>query len=110
MRRATRAASDDGDHVIFHCPGCRDNHGIPIGKWTWNEDLEFPTFNPSLLILGNQWPKDEYPKYYKSQHAKVAAGGETVCHSFIKNGKIQFLNDSTHALSGQTVDIPEWSL
>jgi hypothetical protein len=31
-----------------------------------------------------------------------------VCHSFVTDGRIQFLNDCTHPLAGQTVDIPEW--
>jgi hypothetical protein len=30
------------------------------------------------------------------------------CHSFVKDGKIQFMFDSGHALKGQTVDIPDW--
>jgi hypothetical protein len=29
------------------------------------------------------------------------------CHSFVTDGRIQFLSDSTHALAGQTVDLPE---
>lgn len=28
------------------------------------------------------------------------------CHSFVRDGKIEFLNDSTHSLAGQTVDLP----
>ena len=31
----------------------------------------------------------------------------TVCHHFIRDGKIQFLGDCTHALRGQTVDLPD---
>jgi hypothetical protein len=33
------------------------------------------------------------------------------CHSFVRNGHIEFLSDSTHALAGQTVQLPplpEW--
>jgi hypothetical protein len=30
------------------------------------------------------------------------------CHVFITNGQIQFLDDCTHALKGQTVPIPAW--
>lgn len=39
--------------------------------------------------------------------------GETVhterkiCHSFIKDGMIQFLGDCTHELKGKTVKLPE---
>jgi hypothetical protein len=29
------------------------------------------------------------------------------CHSFVTNGKIQFLADCTHKLAGQTVELPD---
>jgi hypothetical protein len=28
------------------------------------------------------------------------------CHSWVKNGEIQFLSDCDHALAGQTVPLP----
>ena len=33
---------------------------------------------------------------------------DDVCHSFVTDGRIQFLGDCTHKLAGQTVNIPEW--
>ena len=30
------------------------------------------------------------------------------CHTFVTDGRIQFLGDCTHALAGQTVDLPDW--
>ena len=30
------------------------------------------------------------------------------CHSFVTDGRIQFLTDSTHTLAGQTVPLPAW--
>ena len=33
-----------------------------------------------------------------------------VCHSFIKDGNIQYLNDCTHKLAGQTIEIPDWEM
>lgn len=104
-----RAARADGDRVHFWCPGCDQAHGITVGTWTWNGDLELPTFTPSVLIRGNQWSKDEYPEYFKPRHAAVAPGADTVCHSFVTDGRIQFLGDCTHELAGQTVDLPEWA-
>ena len=103
-----RAANADGGRVHFWCPGCDEVHGITVGTWTWNGDLEHPTFSPSVLIRGNQWPKDEYPEYHKPAHRSVAPGDDTVCHSFVTDGRIQFLDDCTHALAGQTVDLPPW--
>lgn len=101
-----------GRRVHFHCPGCDDVHGVTVDEgpvvWGWNGDLELPTFTPSLLVRGNQWPKDEYPEYYKATHPEVAPGDDTVCHSFVTDGRIQFLGDCTHELAGQTVELPEW--
>ena len=30
-----------------------------------------------------------------------------LCHSHVREGRIQFLSDCTHALVGQTVDLPD---
>jgi hypothetical protein len=79
------------DHYAFHCPGCGHAHMIPLAgekAWTWNGSLDSPTIFPSIKTWKN------YP-----------AG---VCHSFVGNGRIQFLNDCEHPLRGQTVEIPEW--
>lgn len=69
---------------LFFCPGCNCAHGFNE-KWTWNKDVNNPTVNPSILSIG-----------------------EKRCHSFIRNGKIQFLSDCEHSLKNQTVDIPDW--
>jgi hypothetical protein len=33
---------------------------------------------------------------------------DRVCHSFVTDGKIQFLSDCTHSLANTTVEIPPW--
>jgi hypothetical protein len=75
----------------FRCPGCACAHRIrtkgPGPCWIWNRSLEAPTFTPSLF---------------------VAPGTKRQCHSFIREGRIQFLPDSDHRLAGKTVDIPDW--
>jgi hypothetical protein len=30
-----------------------------------------------------------------------------LCHSFVRDGRIEFLSDCTHSLAGQTVELPE---
>jgi hypothetical protein len=66
-----------------------DNHGLTF--WEWNGSLDKPTFKPSIFVNARQ------------SNPMVPS-----CHSFVTDGRIQFLNDCTHALAGQTVDLPEW--
>jgi len=78
---------------IIECPGCDCSHlfytnlSNPKCNWKFNGDIEKPTFSPSLLI----YPHPAQPR----------------CHSFVKDGKIQYLNDCDHNLKGKTVDLPE---
>ena len=76
-------------HVIW-CPGCNEYH-VLSSSWTFNGDLANPTFSPSLLV---RWLQGE---------DKVSV----VCHSFIRDGNIQFLDDCTHKLAGQTIELEE---
>ena len=77
----------------FWCPGCKEVHVVythesqPI-HWEFNEDVDKPTFKPSIL-----------------RHESKT---EPRCHSFVEDGKIRFLGDCEHDLKGQTVEIPEW--
>lgn len=85
--------------VSFWCPGCDHCHTIPVKPraghgWGWNESADKPTFTPSV---GVNLPSN-------SHHVSTA----DVCHSFVRDGQIEFLNDCTHALAGQTVPIPDW--
>lgn len=72
------------------CPGCKWMHVIPTDpraqqnghKWTFNGDMEKPSFSPSINIVGQ-------------------------CHYFIRDGMIEFCGDSKHALAGQTVPLPD---
>lgn len=82
--------------VMIYCPGCKSYHGLnvenPAGRpiWQFNNDFIKPTFHPSLLVTWT-WGAERAPK---------------CCHSFIRDGNIQFLNDCTHELVGQTVPLP----
>lgn len=83
----------------FDCLGCGHLHQIadktytgPGAKWEFDGNLDQPTFSPSYLL----WCDDPETK----QRLKT-------CHSFIKEGKIQYLDDCTHHLKGQTVELPE---
>lgn len=85
---------------MFDCPACGISHsarvqaqrpGVPM--WTWNGSLDRPTFHPSLKV---QWARRQ--------------GEEQVpvlCHFFVVDGRIQYLNDCTHEMAGKTVELPE---
>lgn len=102
----------EGGGLAFHCPGCNSTHMVRVGdgpgpRWGWNGDAERPTFTPSILVRGVVPLTDD-------QHADVMLGDPvpepipTVCHSFVTDGRIQYLGDCTHGLAGQTVDLPPW--
>lgn len=77
---------------MVDCPACKHPHLFVDGRWTFNGDLEKPTFKPSMLSN-----KDH-------SNPKVPR-----CHSFVTDGKIQFLGDCTHDMAGKTVDLPDIS-
>ena len=94
-----RDTTDNG--LMFWCPGCNRAHRIAHGagsgpRWSWNGDAERPTFSPSVLVT------------YEGSDAGIGRAPPAACHSFVTDGRIQFLSDCTHALSGQTVDLPPW--
>ena len=106
----TADGGPNGTYVYLWCPGCECLHSVATGgsegtQWAWDGDTVRPTISPSILVRGNQWPKDEFPEHYRPQHASVAPGRDTVCHSFVRAGRWEFLGDSTHVLAGQTVDV-----
>lgn len=105
MRTSVSVA--EGERLHFWCPGCDDVHGITYGEgqWTWDGDLVNPTITPSILVGGVQWAPEF--SFHRKNHS-VDVGERTTCHSFVTDGRIQFLDDCTHALAGQTVDLPEW--
>lgn len=100
----------DGASVSFKCPGCGDEHRVPVQSaatsWSWNGSVDRPTLFPSLMVRAGHfaphwkqgdacWCGKDYPfQCYQ-------------CHSFIRDGKIEFLADCSHKLAGQMVDLPE---
>jgi len=94
-----RGAQNGG--LLFWCPGCDGAHQVTVGdglgpRWGYNGNPKSPTFTPSILVT------------YNGSDAGVDGAPPATCHSFVTDGRIQFLGDCTHALAGQTVDLPEW--
>ena len=80
--------------IGFECPGCQFDHHVSTDRttrpyWTVNDDMERPTMSPSIVVA---W---EY------------AGKKMRCHSFVRDGNIEFLDDCTHHLAGKTVILPD---
>lgn len=117
LSRILRAG--ESNTLSFWCPACDSAHSIRHGVdgWTWNGNAEKPTFTPSILVRNGH-----YAPHYEAGDAcwcsfnaeQVANGKEpttygcAICHSFVKDGLIEFCGDSTHALAGQTAPLAEW--
>lgn len=105
---------------MHYCPGCKHRHVINTiksnccgDKWIYNNNPEFPTFTPSICISVN------HPDFVN--HEIVGIGikqtasnkfffiheRKIICHYFITDGKLIYLNDSHHFLAGQTIDLPD---
>ena len=78
--------------LAWWCPGCRETHSIYVDAqgWVWNGSVERPTISPSILA---RFSRDVPP----------AEPEAVVCHSFIRDGVVEFLGDCTHDLAGRSV-------
>lgn len=85
---------------MIWCPGCKSIHSMPVESfdgreiWGYNDNDDSPTFSPSIKVTQYDW----------EDMNKI----NNLCHSFVREGKIQFLSDCTHELKGQTVELPDW--
>jgi len=85
---------EEATHITLNIPGPTGKLTLPImlkgkregtGNWTWNGDTEKPTIRPSVLTTNHLFR----------------------CHSWINDGKVQFLFDCSHELANTTVDLKE---
>lgn len=122
-----RGADDKGGvYLTYYCQGCEEAHqvkvvagGHPGPCWRWNGSVDSPTFEPSVLVRGVAAPdgRDCMTDAEETEYDAIyAAGGREAvfksrfgktCHTFIRNGQVQFLGDCTHKFAGQTVPLPE---
>ncbi|WP_336152118.1 DUF6527 family protein [Acinetobacter sp. 99] len=91
FQKVSKVLLESNEIYFIECPGCKYLHPLHVGeqhkvRWEFDGNLERPTFSPSLLVNG---------------------GHANQCHSFIRDGQIQFLSDCHHELAGKTVDLPE---
>lgn len=71
-----------------YCPGCRCAHIFWVGHkerpvWTFDGNLEKPTFAPSMRSFTPADPEEGTAEI-------------TLCHYFLTAGIIDFLSDSSH--------------
>lgn len=86
---------DNGDTDLwFYCPGCGHQHPYRVdvpqengAMWTWNGDMEKPTFTPSLLC------NKDIP--------------DLRCHLFLTDGQLRYCGDCHHELAGKIIDLPD---
>ncbi|MGL4619161.1 MAG: DUF6527 family protein [Chroococcidiopsis sp.] len=63
-------------------------------NWTWNGSLDAPTLRPSILT---SWEGGDPAQ-------------KVVCHSYVEDGVVSFLHDSTHDLSGKSRPLLDFDL
>ncbi|MCM1564938.1 MAG: DUF6527 family protein [Dehalobacter sp.] len=106
--RRCKDGDQEYDLAWFMCPGCNEHHAPKVHSphgWGYNDNPEKPTFTPSILVRGTKRiTDDEAEMIMRGDHIEPVP---FICHSFVTDGKIQFLNDCTHSLAGQTVELPE---
>ena len=113
-----------GAGYTFWCPGCEEVHMFitqrgeyrPQGPvWSFNGDVEKPTFSPSLIIWSGHYApghEEGSPCWCTFNQDLIEKGEEPskfkcgICHLIMTDGIIQYCADSTHHLSGQSVHVP----
>ena len=69
-------------------------HPLP-DSWTFNGNLDKPTFAPSFKHSGHHFEK-------RSDNSVAF-----VCHYVLTDGILNFCTDSTHGLAGKSVPLPK---
>ena len=88
LKLSKKGDGKGGISYWFYCPGCKLAHRFVTKgnglNWTFNGDMELPSFTPSLFM----------------QHGKI-------CHLYLTDGDLIFCTDSQHDLAGKTIGLPE---
>lgn len=94
---------DEKGVITYWCPGCQHGHTIKYGPegtetWTWNHDTIHPTFAPSVLAYPHKVS-------FNIDDPESPPIDQVRCHSFVRDGKIEYLSDCEHSSAGMTVDM-----
>lgn len=77
------------------CPACNMQHGIDT-RWRYNGKAEAPTFKPEVVFS------------IKGKHRETGDPIVRVCKFKVTDGKIEYLDKTTHERNGQVWDLPDW--
>lgn len=92
VARIVESGKDTKRYAIF-CPACQCAH-VFDERWTFNGNFDKPTFRASMLVHGNEETRKRTNGRYGHR-----------CHSWVTDGKIEFLGDCTHEMKNQTVEL-----
>lgn len=91
---------EEATHVELNMPGPIPTRYIPVilqgtragaNCWSWNGSVLSPSLRPSILST--------------TQRLEGTTPVEVRCHTWVTDGRAQFLSDTTHELAGQTVGL-----
>lgn len=95
--RYVACSASEATHLKIHMPGPAGILVLPVIQrgpragtpcWTWNGSVEAPTLRPSVLST-----------------IERGGGGQIRCHSWVTDGMVHFLDDCTHSLRGEIVEL-----
>ena len=94
------------DGYLHWRPGCEETHRLP-DSWHFDGNRDCPTFSPSFKQSGVQTVKVNGKwtgEWVRDRDGKTIP---FVCHYILTKGILNFCSDSTHALAGMSVPLPQ---
>jgi len=94
---------EEASYLKFHLPSVGGIQVLPViikgsrkntNAWTWNGSTEKPTLRPSVLVEG----------------VCKNTGKDFKCHSWVNDGKTQFLSDCSHDMANKTAELRDIKL
>lgn len=90
---------------IHWCPACEETHVIP-DSWSFDGNLDRPTFSPSVKITGKQVVNKN--GRWTGEWVRDSNGNtlDLCCHYILTAGVLNYCGDCTHELRGQSIPLP----
>ena len=108
MGQITTKLRNTTDGFDWWCIACGECHPLPYKKgWTFDGNIEFPTFTPSFkhtgiqsVIVDGKWTGD----WILDENGNTK---DWCCHYIITSGIIHYCNDCTHTFAGKIIPMPD---